>query len=699
MKKIIASLLLLISGMPCARSEDNASLVDPFIGVDASGNTFPGAALPFSMVKLGPDMYLTGRWTTTNSGYRSGAPVYGFSHTHVSGTGGGAKYGHFPVMPFKGDHNRRDFSSRISHESASPGYYSGILESGIKAEMTLTPSVGFHRYTSMDGSPLKLFFDISALLDKGSTPQHALDSGVEVESPTEVSGYLNSEGGWNVGAPYKVYFYAVLSSPARNYGTFREGRCAEGNGREWSLNRNDHTRKALYLDLGDAACVDLKVAISYRSIQDARENYRREASAVSFDEARTRARKAWNEYLDRLELKASDEVKTLVYSGLYRSLLMPVVRAGQMRQDDYYAIWDTFRTVSPLLAIVAPEAVAAQINSMIDIASEEGFLLDARSGNCSGLVQGGSNADMLIADAISKNIGGVDYARALDLMIRGAECEPDNPRKLGRGGISLYNSLGYIPAEIERSCSRQVEYAACDHSIAVVSRSLGRDSVAAEFMERSRRWRNLWNPEAGDGEFKGFVVPRGSGGEWVDQDLLQLGSWTSPYYEGNAWQYSFYVPHDVPGLIEACGGKDEFVRRLDRFFDKGMEGDKHYYNVGNEPSFLTPYLYSWAGRPDKTAETVRRIREKYFRLGREGLPGNDDSGAMGSWAVFACLGFFPVAGSDLYVVGSPMVEEAVFHLSNGKDFKIRRGKKNKSLFFHHSDILRGGVMNISIDGK
>lgn len=723
MKRIIFLFAVFFSYI--LHAEDNARYVDPFWGLDNRGNTFCGATLPFSMVKLGPDSYCPSRWLNTNSGYSTGNRVYGFSHTHTSGTGGAAKYGHFAVMPMTGDVNRRDFGSTVSEENASPGYYSCLLDrEGVSCEFTLTPSVGVHHYRSTDGKPLSLLLDVSSLLDKGSTPQRPLVSAVRIISDTEISGYLSSEGGWNEGRPYRVWFYAVTDKPLSSCGTFREGRMSEGAREEKSVNSKDFSRKAVYLRF-DASELTLKLAISFKSAEKAKSNYFAQAADKSFSRIRQEARDTWNSYLDRVDIEAGDLQKMKFYTALYRAFTMPVNRTGEMAgwrddelyYDDYYAIWDTFRTVSPMLAIVAPEKLAEQICALVNIGLHEGFVPDARSGNCSGLTQGGTNFDIMVADALSKGIEGIDYATSLSLMLKHSSVRTPEPLRYGRDGIEEYNAKGWLGSHFRLSCSRQLEYCACDAAIAIVAYALGKDDIASDYRSRSLRWENLWNPAASSEGFKGFIAPKDSLGNWVpDYDIRQTGVWDKAFYEGSSWQYSFYVPHDIARLIELCGGRSEFVRRLDFFFENGLKnGNSAFFNIGNEPSFLTPMLYIPAGRYDRTAEIVTYIQNNCFKEGRGGLPGNDDAGAMSCWSAFNLLGIFPNPSTDSYFITSPQISKAVFHLPGGRDFTIRvhnfserniyvskillDGKRVRNHIIHHGSITSGSTLDLYMSEK
>ena len=727
------ALLLIVCSTANTPCRGQATLyVDTCLGVDNTGNTFPGASLPFSMVKPGADVLMPARWTNNNSGYATGRPVCGYSINHVSGTGGAAKYGNFRIMPTTGSVNLRDMSAEVVEEASKPGYYTTTLTNGIRTEITLTHSVGFYRFEVKDGADsLRLLIDASSLLDKGSTPQHLLTSGIELVSDNEIVGYCKSEGGWNTG-DCDVYFYAHLSRTPSAWGTFRQGRMSQGSRSEKSINSNDHTEKALYLSFSSdaSAPLEIRMALSYVSTQKAKENFLAEAAALTFEEAAQRAEDEWNAILNRIEINGSQEVKTMFYSALYRAMMMPTKRTGEMKgfhseevyYDDYYAIWDTFRTATPLVALVAPEKVAEQIESLINIGTHEVWIPDARSGNRSGLVQGGTNYDVMIADACVKGIDGIDYEKALQLMLHAANTEPDKPRLYGRGGITQYNTKGYIPHTIERSGSRQVEYAYCDYAIAMVADHLGYHDLAKEYFERSGRWLNLWNNEAEHDGFRGFVWPKGENGEWLNgYDPLTLSVWNGVFYEGSSWQYSLYAPHDVAKLIELCGGRENFVARLDHFFTKGLQeeefrrGLKGYYNVGNEPSFLTPTLYTWAGRYDLTAKRTREIINTYFSTGRSGLPGNDDSAATGCWCAFHLLGLYPNAGQDYYLLTSPQIESATLHLPDNKKFTIvvhggskeniyirsarLNGRPYNKAWIAHSDIVAGGKLELTMGAK
>jgi predicted alpha-1,2-mannosidase len=405
----------------------------------------------------------------------------------------------------------------------------------------------------------------------------------------------------------------------------------------------------------------------------------------------------------------------MFYTALYHSMLMPVNKTGENSRwtsdtpyyDDYYAIWDTYRCLHPLLTLIQPAVQRDMLNSLLDIYRHDNYLPDARSGDGNGVTQGGSNADILMADAFEKGLRGVDYETALKAMIKDAEVPPGgNERKEGRGGIPDYNTLGYVSLDYERSGTRTVEYAADDYAIALLAKGLHRDSLYEKYLKRSSNWKNLWRP-AEDHGATGFIWPRKKNGSWLENfSALQDGSWRDPFYESHSWEISFYVPQNIDGLIAITGGKDAFRRRLDTFFLNG------YYNVNNEPGFLTPVLYNWIGRPDLTAQRVCEIVRTKYNAGRAGLPGNDDSGAMSSWLVFQLLGFFPVAGQDLYAIASPHFKRAVIRLENGKDLVLTannvsdlnifvqsvklNGRPIDRTWFRHTEISGGGTLEFDM---
>jgi predicted alpha-1,2-mannosidase len=428
---------------------------------------------------------------------------------------------------------------------------------------------------------------------------------------------------------------------------------------------------------------------------------------------------AWNKALGTVEISGETrEQAQIFYTALYHTMLMPVDRSGENPlwksdepyYDDYYAIWDIFRSSGPLLTLIAPERQTGIVRSLVDIYRHESWLPDARSGNFNGRTQGGSNAEFMITDAWLKGLKGIDWETAYAAEVHDAEVAPADHFKEGRGGLEDWHKLGYVSVEgSDRSGSVHMEYAADDFEIALLAKGLGKTADYEKYLARSGNWKNLWDSSFSEAGFTGFIRPRHRDGSWLKPfTAMDSCSWRGDtFYEGNSWTYSTFVPQDVASLIEKSGGKEQFVRRLDAFF--AVPGR---YDVGNEPGFLAPYLYNWAGRPDKTAEHVRAIIAKSYHAGRNGLPGNDDSGAMSSWFAFGQMGIYPNAGQDVYLIGSPAYPRTTLHLGDGKEFTIEarnvsaenlyvvsaelNGKPLDRAWLRHAEIAAGGRLVLTM---
>jgi predicted alpha-1,2-mannosidase len=708
-------------------ADDPCSYVDPFIGTDGGGNVVPGPCLPFGMVKLSPDCDLD----FSNSGYVSGRPIVGFSHTHVSGTGGGPKYGNILVMATTGDPDPRDHASPAAGETASSGFFGVTLTRfGIKAELSATPRTGFHRYTFPATTQANVLIDAGSFLGQhayASERQMLVGSEIRILNATTIEGYSRVRGGWNAGDAYTVFFHAVFDTPAKAVGTWKSGRITPGGRSEFDS--GEATGAFFTFDTHSGRPVQMKVGISYLGCEKARHNLEQENPGWDFEAVRRSAAESWRRALRSIAVEGGDQaLKRAFTTALYHTMLMPVDKTGENPRwssdvpyyDDFYAIWDTFRTNHPLLTLLKESTQVAIVRSLIDIAEHDGYLPDARSGDCNGRTQGGSNADIVIADACAKELPGIDYAQALRAIRRDAEVPPGgDERKEGRGGLADYHSLGYVSTAHERSGSRTIEYAYDDWAIAQVARKVGDDATARRYLQQSGNWKNLWRPITDHGA-TGFIMPRRPDGSWVDEvtendghgekvvpfTVLSAGSWNDVFYESHSWEYSFYVPHDVRALISACGGREAFVTRLDTFFREG------FFHVDNEPGFLTPLLYVYAGRPDRTAAAVVHLRQTYYNDTRSGLPGNDDSGAMSSLFVFHCLGFFPIAGQDVYLIGSPAFDRAIVRMENGREVVIvAHGLSRENIYiqsatlngqpldrawFRHAEIRQGAALEFEM---
>jgi len=457
----------------------------------------------------------------------------------------------------------------------------------------------------------------------------------------------------------------------------------------------------------------MQIAISFISIEKAKENMVAETSGKSFEDLLNANQNAWNNLLKKIEIEgATEEQKQIFYTGMYHVMLMPSDRTGENPlwksdrpyYDDYYAIWDTYRTSNPLLTLICTQRQVDLINSLIDIYKHEGYMPDSRSGNYNGLTQSGSNCDLLISEAYLKGLKGIDYNEAYAAIIKNAEVPPANDLKEGRGGLTDYKTLGYVPSNYNRSGSRTLEYSYNDWGIAQVAKGLGKTDDYAKYMQRSANWKNLWRPISDHGA-AGFIWPRKKDGSWeADYGFFKFGYWDAFLYESHTWEYSFFAPHNVKELMKQCGGRDAFINRLDTFFIND------YYRVANEPGFLTPCLYLWAGRYDQTAERIRSIIKNNYSATRGGLPGNDDSGAMSAWFIFHAMGIYPNAGQDVYLITSPTFSKSTLHMENGKNFVITaknvsdkniyvqsaklNGKPLSQAWFRHGDIKDGGTLEL-----
>ena len=684
--------------------------VDPRIGSEGVGRVFIGPSAPFGMVKPGPDCTVE-----PNSGWLPmPVVVTGFAQVHVSGTGGGPKYGNILLQPFVGELKGRDHSVHREMETINLGYYeTRFKENKIGTEITASNRASLYRFTYPEVKERSLMIDAGFFLGENSVPdareaQQFVGSEIEIVSDKEVRGYSRIRGGWNNGRAYTVYFYAISDTPFVKSVTWKEDHFSS----EEKSQCDEGKKTGTLLSFGSSSAmstIHIKVGISFLSSLKAKQNVEREIPGFDFDAQLSALRNQWQTLLKRIDLTGkniTDSQKRMFYTALYHTCLMPVDRSGENPlwtdegvpyYDDFYAIWDTYRTSLPLITILSPKRETDIVNALLNICKRDGFLPEARSGNSNGRTQGGSNAEVVIADAYAKGLQGIDYEYALKAMLKDATVPPGgNEEQEGRGGLTEYNRLGYVPYGIDRAGNRTVEYAYDDYCIASVAKGLGKDDLYHEYFVKSDNWKNLWREDYGYDGAKGFIMPRSATGEWLDDvpfgrskiqhptflytPVTREAPWYMPwwgtfFYEATSWEYSLSIPHDVFSLIEKCGGKNAFLHRLNTFFDK------KYYNVGNEPSFLTPCLYHWIGRPDLSGERVRQIIAENYNDQPGGLPGNDDSGAMSSWLAFHFMGLYPNAGQSYYLIHAPLLDECVISLENGKMLKIvARGLSTKNRF-------------------
>ena len=693
-----AAVALLAVAAPAA--ERLTSKVNPFVGTGGHGHTFPGATMPFGMVQLSPDTRLDG-WDGCSGYHFSDTRVFGFSHTHLSGTGV-SDYGDVLLMPGIGEVRLENgagggpgYASSFSKatEEAAPGYYAVTLaDSGVRVELTATERVGLHRYTFPAGAPAHVVLDLEHR-------DEVLDAWMRFVGDREIEGFRRSRA-W--AADQRVYFVARFSRP------FEERGSAEGG------------RKG-FVRLGRAGGpVVVAVGISAVSVEGARRNLDAEAADGDFDAARVGADAAWEHELGRIRVEGGTaEQQTVFYTALYHCLIAPNLfsdvdgaylgrdlaphRAEGYRHHTVFSLWDTFRALHPLLAITHRERTSEFVRTFLAQYREGGRLpvweLAANETDC----MIGYHAAPVIADALAKGIGGFDPALALEAMVHSAEQE--------RLGIGAYRRLGYVPAEEEpESVSKTLEYAYDDWCVAEVARRLGRTDVAARYLDRSQGYRNVFDPATG------FMRARMEGVWFAPFDPAEVNF---NYTEANAWQYAFFVPHDMDGLVALHGGRERFAARLDALFaaDSRLAGVQQaditglvgQYAHGNEPSHHVAYLYAFAGQPWKTQRLVRRLLDEMYSARPDGLAGNEDCGQMSAWYVLSALGFYPVApGTNQYVLGAPLFPKATIRLESGRELVVRAegvspravyvrsarldGAPHTRAWIEHERIARGGEL-------
>ena len=732
-----------ITSSQSSANERLSDYIDPQIGSEGLGRVFIGPSAPFGMVRPGPDCT-----PSPNSGWLPMPErVDGFAQVHVSGTGGGPKYGNILIQPFSGNLTATKHHAHRLNEEIKPGYYSTTFEeSGITTEITTTPRTTAYRISYPSDTPDKpnsLMIDAGFFLGENPVPdsreaQQFVGSEVQVVSDHEIAGYSRIRGGWSNGRAYTVYFHLSSDTPFSQVATWKGDSITND---PYQYDSGEKTGALVSFPPGSDT-INVKIGISFISQLKAQRNLISESEGKDFETIHSELLDSWDDMMNRIKLHPSTpaDMKRMFYTAFYHTLIMPSDRSGENPlwtdpgvpyYDDFYALWDTYRTSMPLLAIIAPERLCDIVNSLVNIGKRDGYMPDARSGNANGRTQGGSNAEVVIADACVKGIKSIDYEEALKMMLVDATIPPGgNEEAEGRGGLREYISLGYIPHGIPRAGNRTVEYSLCDFAIYQVAHQLGHDELADRYLKQSESWKNLWRDDYEHDGAKGFIMPRDAEGNWLDEipfgkskthkptfrytPLTFEGPWYTPwwnmfFYEASSWEYSLSIPHDVDGLIEKCGGPKAFDQRLDTFFSK------NYFNVNNEPSFLSPCLYHWIGRPDKTADTIRRIIEENYNDSPTGLPGNDDSGAMSSWLMFNLAGIYPNAGHDYYIIHSPLLRSTTFSVGEGKTFSIvadnlsdtnrhilaatLNGKPYNLSTLRHSDIISGGELRLKMGPK
>ena len=700
---LMAVLWLVLAMTSVAGAQDLVQYVNPFIGTGGHGHTYPGATMPFGMVQLSPDTRLEG-WDGASGYHYSDSTIYGFSHTHLSGTGI-PDYCDILLMPsqgpvyfdngYKGDY-ARSYASRFSHadEHAEPGYYRVRLQRHhITAELTVTERAGMHRYTFARNAPAHIILD---LLHR----DRVTDAYLRVVNDHEIEGYRFSTG-W--ARDQRVYFVARFSQPIRSIDLLLNGKTFS-NRREA---RGDTIKAALHFEIAPGRPLLVKVGISGVDIDGARNNLDAEIPHWDFDRVRAQAKEAWNRALGKIQVRGgTHDQRVIFYTALYHSMLAPnlfsdvdgryrgmdgrIHRARGRRHYTVFSLWDTFRATHPLFTLIEQERTREFIETFLAQYEQGGILpIWELAGNYTGTMIG-YHAIPVIVDAYIKGIRGYDAEKALAAMIHSAEQE--------HRGLRYYKRQGFIGADQDgESVSRTLEYAYDDWCIAMMARALGRDADFARYIRRAQFYKNVYDPQTG------FMRGRVNGGWFEPFDPFEVNF---NYTEANAWQYRFFAPHDVEGLIEIMGGEAAFERKLDSLFTApsritgreqpditGMIGQ---YVHGNEPSHHMAFLYHYIGKPWKTVQRVREIMRTQYRNAPDGLAGNEDCGQMSSWFVLSALGLYPVnPGQPEYVLFAPLFDEAVLQLENGNRFTIRAHRQNPGDSHIRHVRLNGVVWNRS----
>ncbi|KAI4713020.1 hypothetical protein J4E89_001998 [Alternaria sp. Ai002NY15] len=635
------------------------------------------------MVKLGPDVQFMN--TDAYSGYLPEGNIFGFSMMHESGTGGAPKYGVVSQMPVVGEvpDPLADLSQpRASPDQGSLGYYKSSLANGITVELGATEHAGLYTYSFPNGTASSIVVDVSHVLPsfRGLGWEQHYSGGsfsIEEDGHYEGSGVYNN--GWNLSPDWTIYFCGKFNKQPLRARTFR----GDSNASDASASGN--ARLGAVFTFTELE-ITSRVGISFLSTSQACSNLEEISPDTSLTTLVSAAKNRWNtEILSKIQTSSFDASDlSLIYSSLYGAFLIPSNRTGENPSwnstepyyDDIFTFWDTHRCHTSLFHILQPTAYEEFLRSLIDIWRHDGFLPDARSSNYNGRVQGGSNADNVLADAYIKGVrGAINWDDGFAAMRTDAEVvppnnfdpkAPDSSTKEGRGALPDWLEYGYITPRFTRAVSRAVEYSTNDYAVHVVAAGLGKTSEAETYLNRSRNWRNQWNPNAASYNHTGFLVPRLANGDFVQQDPADCGGcyWPDAYYEDNSWIYSMNAIHDVAELIKKVGGNEKFVDRLNKIFELG------FFDAGNEPSFTTPYLYNFVkGEQWRSVERSRGVSDLY-NAGAMGLPGNSDAGAMEANLLWQMIGLYPVTGQTTFLILSPWFSELTLDLGNGKKLTV-----------------------------
>jgi predicted alpha-1,2-mannosidase len=692
----LISISLFVSLACIAQSPYNA--VNPFIGTDGGGNTFPGATLPFGMIQWSPDTN-TDAWY-----YHHDKQITGFGLTHISGAGC-PLYGDFAVLPITGELSTSpgaaiapyavDFDH--SKEEAHPGYYAVTLANGIRVEIAVGVRSGIARFIFPDGTPARLLINAGSSANAHSAKQAGSDAygnQIELQQGNSFAGSVSAGGFCSSDSHYKLYVTGQFSKPYKTVRLWKDDAILD----DAKSAQGKHT--GAWLDFGSQHEVILKVGLSFASQDGAQANLNQEIAGWDFDDIHDRARQTWSQMLERVAVEGGTaDQRMIFYTGLYHSLLSPNVfsdhdgaytgfdnqvrsLAGSKQGAQYanFSDWDIYRNTVQFQALLDSARSSDMMQSLVNDAQQSGWYPRWPAANDVTYVMGGDSPVAVIASAYAFGAHNFDTETALQFMMKpGTQPGVGPHHNSERPFLAEYLKLGYSPNDKDEiSASRTLEYSNDDFAIAQFAKSLGSTAAYKSLLKQSQNWKNLLDPTTT------WIRPRNADGSWqpdfdAEKSLPKRHSGDGPggdqagFEEGNTWQYSFMVPFDYPALFAGMGGVDKVIPRLDRFFLKLRCWGEPCYNIENEPDFVVPYAYVFAGQPWKTQEVVTRIAKEVFKATPDGIPGNDDLGATSGVYVWDALGLYPaVPGVGGVVLGTPMFDKATLRLSGGRTLIISR---------------------------
>lgn len=712
-------------------SQNLTKYVNPFIGTDFTGHTYPGATTPFGMVQVGPDNGTDG-WKFCSGYHTDSKSIMGFSHTHLSGTGV-SEMGDILFMPVIGDvelkvgDKSESYKSSFSNDSeiASPGYYKVFLQDyDITAEMTATLRAAMHRYTYPEHTKAGVVIDLEHGIGDKTT-----ESYLRVIDSQTIVGMRRSSGFIR---DHRYYFCARFSKPFSKVVSLEDEILSN---EKYILGKN--TKFLLQFSTTDKEAVIIKVGLSTAHEKGAIKNLDKEIPGWIFEEVKLEAENTWNSYLGRIEIESFNESQKIsFYTSLYHTLLMPNLISdldGSYSGWDHklhksedgnmytnFSLWDTYRALHPFLSIMYPENNSHFVKSMLERHKQVGLLPTNEYGMCETWCMIGNHAVPVIVDAFLKGNKSFDAELAYN-AVKHAQTHDHN-----KSDWTNYNRYGYFPFDKSsvESVSRTLESVYDDYCVAMMAKALNKNEDYNSFMKRASNYKNIYHPASM------LVRGRNSKGEWrtpFDPFALTSEAGGGDFTEGNAWQWTWHVQHDVDGLIDLFGTKDKFVQKLDTFFATNVTdlpgqdlvpdvtGLIGGYSQGNEPSHHVAYLYTLADRPDRTAEIVREVFDRFYLAKRDGLCGNDDCGQMSAWYLFSAMGFYPIDPvSGEYVLGAPQAHRISLKLPNGT-FTMRanklsvknkyvetvrlNGKKTNLKTLKYNDIKNGGLLEFDMTNR